>query len=79
MKTKIMVRLPGKNFINILRVKGLSLSASCKRLCKNHKSSCIHLYDCIHLYFLTATLLSCMNCTFNKVPRSIVNDMYIFD
>ena len=22
-------------------------------------------------------LLSCMNCTFNKVPRSIVDDMYL--
>ena len=28
--------------------------------------------------FLTATLLSCMNCcTFNKVPSSIVDDMYL--
>ena len=28
--------------------------------------------------FLIVTLLSCMNCcTFNKVPRSIVDDMYL--
>ena len=31
-------------------------------------------------FFLTAILLSCMNCcTFNKVPRSIVDDMYLIN
>ena len=28
--------------------------------------------------FLTVTLLSCMNCTFSKVPRRIVDDMYYY-
>ena len=27
--------------------------------------------------FLTVTLLTSMNCTFNKVPRSIMDDMYL--
>ena len=47
---------------------------------KGRDSHSYHAYTYMIAFtcFLTATLLSCMNCcTFNKVPRSIVDDMYL--